>query len=94
MKTNENIETDEKENENTLNKTDETSSQSNDVPAKRYRTRSSVSKTETLQNCSEVERKKRSATVPKPKPAFIEYKGKVDYYTDFNDIAFAADTLL
>lgn len=80
----------EKENANTLNKTDE-----NNCQVKRYRTRSSVSQTESLEIKSEIQRKRsQSSTEPKPKPAFIEYNGKVEYYTEFHDIAFAADTLL
>lgn len=85
----------EKENANTLNKTDENAGQVNVVSVRRYSTRSSVSRTESLEITSEIQRKRpRSATEPRPKPAYIEYKGKVEYFTDFHDIAFAADTLL
>lgn len=83
----------EKENENTLNKTEDNQSQASRVLVKRYRTRSSITQTDSLN--VEMERKKLGlATGSKPKPAFIEYKGKLEYYTEFYDIAFAADTLL
>lgn len=81
----------EKENANILNKTDEGNIQTNIVAVKRYRTRSSVSRTESMEI---IAKRPRPAIGPKPKPAFIEYKGKVEYFTEFHDIAFAADTLL
>lgn len=84
----------EKENTNTQNKLNESNGKLVSCsPPKRYRTRSSVTKTET----QEIERKRQrndSNPVDQPKPAFIEYKGKVDYFTEFFDIAFASDTLL
>lgn len=53
------------------------------LPEKRYRTRSSAPITEP-------EEKKKP---PKSKP-FIEYKGKIEYATEMNDIAFMSDGLL
>lgn len=82
----------EKENENTLNKTEENKSQENSVIVRRYSTRSSVSRTESLEISSK--KRPRTATEPRPKPSYIDYKGKVEYYTEFHDIAFAADTVL
>lgn len=79
---------DDKENEN---KTDESASS----PPRRYRTRSSLLKSDTNDSHAQPPPKKERAPVaPKPKPAFIDYKGKVEYYTEFNDIAFASDILL
>lgn len=64
-------------------------------PAKRYRTRSSLRLGDSNNDHGQIERKKsESASVPRPKPAFIEYKGKVEYFTEFHDIAFASDNLL
>lgn len=37
---------------------------------------------------------KRPPTEPRPPPAFIDYKGKVVYHTEFMDIAIASDDLL
>lgn len=82
------------ENVNTLNQqtTENNGQNSVSMPAKRYRTRSSVIQSEEV---IQIERKKsNSAGVPRPKPSFIEYKGKVEYFTEFHDIAFAADNLL
>lgn len=87
----------EKENANTANEIAENNGPTDKVPSpKRYRTRSSVSGlgvTLTDTN-AQMQRKSRSAAEPRPKPQFIDYKGKVEYYTEFHDIAFASDTLL
>lgn len=85
------VEAQEKENSNTTNCPDLNGIQ---TPAKRYRTRSSVSKTESTETHVQIQRKQRPLTEPKPKPQFIDYKGKVEYYTEFCDIAFASDNLL
>lgn len=84
------------ENINTLNKNTENHGQTVDAPAKRYRTRSSVSQSDNMLNGDGQIKPKKSSTaaIPRPKPAFIEYKGKVEYFTDFHDIAFASDNLL
>lgn len=84
------------ENVNTLNQIAQNDSQSTrDVPEKRYRTRSSVLQSDSTTENGQTERKKStSASVPRPKPTFIEYKGKVEYFTEFHDIAFASDNLL
>lgn len=83
------------ENVNTLNQIPQNDGQSTDAPVKRYRTRSSVLQSDSTTENGQIERKKsNSVSVPKPKPAFIEYKGKVEYFTEFHDIAFAADNLL
>lgn len=82
---------------NTLNQSTQNDGQSTNSPAKRYRTRSSAMQSDSTKENGrlEIERKKsNAASVPRPKPAFIEYKGKVEYFTEFHDIAFAADNLL
>lgn len=56
-----------------------------ELPAKRYRTRLSTQVDQVKKNAS---------TQPRPKLSFIEYKGKVDYYTQFVDIAMVSDSLL
>lgn len=81
---------DEIENVNTLNQITQ-----NNAPAKRYRTRSSVMQSDSLTDGVQPERKKsNSIGIPRPKPSFIEYNGKVEYFTEFHDIAFASDNLL
>lgn len=67
----------------------------NNAPAKRYRTRSSVMQSDSLTDGVQPERKKsNSIGIPRPTPSFIEYNGKVEYFTEFHDIAFASDNLL
>lgn len=72
-------------------------SPSNLPPAKRYMTRRSAALNAdnqmSLPNIQQTTRA-RAATQPRQPPSFIEYKGKVEYYTHFVDIAVAADTLL
>lgn len=65
-------------------------------PARRYSTRLSTASNGSngVLNSEPTIKRVRSAAVPRPKPAFIEYKGKVEYYTEFHDIAFASDNLL
>lgn len=87
------VQPDEKENANTLSEINENNGQINEVPAKRYRTRSSVSGL-SVANDTNGQIQRKPPTEPKPKPQFIDYKGKVEYYTEFHDIAFASDTLL
>lgn len=58
---------------------------------KRYRTRSSVLSQNGLNHQQQEPKSKQGTTT---KPAFIEYKGKVAYFTEFFDIAFASDNLL
>lgn len=83
----------EKENSNTSNKIDENNDQVVSVPAKRYSTRSSINRTDSAEN-GLIQRKKSDAPRPKTIPQFIDYKGKVEYFTEFFDIAFASDNLL
>lgn len=91
----ENQVTDGNENVNTLNQNTQNDGQSTNSPAKRYRTRFSVAQNGSTAEIGHTERKRSNvASVPRPKPAFIEYKGKVEYFTEFHDIAFAADNLL
>lgn len=59
---------------------------------KRYRTRSSVLSQNGLNHQDQEPKSKQRETTAKP--AFIEYKGKVEYFTEFFDIAFASDNLL
>lgn len=81
--------------ENTFTKTEENPKKMVCTPSNRYRTRSSVTKTESQENNSQISQNKtKKPYVPRPKPSFIEYKGKVDYFTEFHDIAFASDNLL
>lgn len=63
-----------------------------ELPAKRYRTRLSTQNTLAVTQVDQV--KKNASTQPRPKLSFIEYKGKVDYYTQFVDIAMVSDSLL
>lgn len=71
------------------------SNQENFQPAKRYRTRLSITQNSPIEEGKYVPKPRdRSEPIPRPKPAFIEYKGKIEYYTEFHDIAFAADNLL
>lgn len=83
----------EKENANTLNKPEENGAQEVCLPPKRYSTRSSVSRIVSTES-TQIQRRERSAPRPKTIPQFIDYKGKVEYFTDFIDIAFASDNLL
>lgn len=67
-------------------------------PAKRYITRRSAAigtnnQNQSIPNTQQTKRA-HAPTQPRQPPAFIEYKGKVEYYTHFVDIAVAADTLL
>lgn len=66
-----------------------------DEPVRRYRTRSSITLND-QQNDGLAVKRKRDGTPsqPQPKPKFIEYNGKVEYYTNFIDIACACDNLL
>lgn len=57
----------------------------NPIAEKRYRTRSSAPLTKTENEAKPIRQKE--------KP-FIDFKGKVEYSTDLNDVAFMADTLL
>lgn len=82
------------ENINTLNQITEPNGQNVGSPAKRYRTRSSVLQTDNNGDGKIQPKKANTAAVPRPKPAFIDYKGKVEYHTEFHDIAFASDNLL
>lgn len=84
----------EKENSNTLNKIDENNGQVANLPARRYSTRSSVNRIDSTETNGYIQRKERSVSKPQTKPQFIDYKGKVEYYTEFHDIAFASDNLL
>lgn len=87
--------TDEIENVNTLNQIAENDATNISEPAKRYRTRSSVTQSDSRNGDVQLQRKKsNSVSVPRPKPSFIEYNGKVEYFTEFHDIAFASDNLL
>lgn len=79
--------------QNTFNKTEENQSKIVCLPTNRYRTRSSITRAESQENNLQISQAKKPY-VPRPKPAFIEYKGKVDYFTEFHDIAFASDSLL
>lgn len=89
------IDEDGNENVNTLNQITPNNDQNTNSSAKRYRTRSSVLQSDSNKVDGQTERKKSNSTnVPRPKPAFIEYKGKVEYFTEFHDIAFASDNLL
>lgn len=86
---------DEIENVNTLNQITQNDGQNICSTAKRYRTRSSVLQSDSPNDGNQLVRKKsNSVGIPRPIPAFIEYKGKVEYFTEFHDIAFASDNLL
>lgn len=66
-----------------------------DEPVRRYRTRSSITLNDQQNVSLAVKRKRDGApSQPKPIPKFIEYNGKVEYYTTFIDIACACDNLL
>lgn len=62
-------------------------------PPKRYKTRSSVT-ANTAISISSYEINERPKALPRPKPAFIDYNGKVEYHTEMHDIAFNSDKLL
>lgn len=69
-----------------------------DLPsAKRYMTRRSAALNAddqtSILNTQQIKRAC-APTQPRQPPAFIEYKGKLEYYTHFVDIAVAADTML
>lgn len=57
----------------------------NPIAEKRYRTRSSAPLTTT---------ENEAKPIPQKEKPFIDFKGKVEYSTELNDIAFMADTLL
>lgn len=68
-------------------------------PAKRYMTRRSAALsanngTSLSNNAQRTKKRAHTSAQPRKPPAFIEYKGKVEYCTHFVDIAVAADTLL
>lgn len=60
----------------------------------RYRTRSSMNATNDTEACTRPVREKKGPAPPRPKPSFIEYKGKVEYHTDLHDIANMSHELL
>lgn len=95
LESNEDQTIDGNENINSLNQIAENNDQKMCSPVKRYRTRSSLLRSDLVNGDAQMQQKKSSSvSIPRPKPAFIDYKGKVEYYTEFHDIAFASDNLL
>lgn len=60
------------------------------VRESRYSTRSKRSYANVIEN----ETKRKPESKPREVPAFIDYKGSVEYYIDFQDIAHAAGRIL
>lgn len=59
-----------------------------------YRTRSSMNGASDTQTRIRPVREKKAPAPPRPKPSFIEYKGKVEYHTELHDIAHMSHQLL
>lgn len=63
-------------------------------PTNRRVTRSGMNAINDAQTRTRPVREKKAPAPPRPKPKFIEYKGKVEYHTDLHDIAHMSHQLL
>lgn len=65
----------------------------NEPPAKRYCLRSGAAPIAKEPNHPQSKSVVKKPYVPKKARPFIEYKGKVEYYTEFDDISMACEQL-
>lgn len=87
------------ENTNSIEKLENENEADEVIPATppsnhRYKTRSSMNGTNDTQIRTRPVREKKEPAPPRPKPSFIEYKGKVEYHTELHDIAHMSHQLL